>query len=330
MPVTKEMMKEALFDKSAIWMEFSKNSRQHPNLSHCFFEGEDRKYYFERIELYSQSHKKIGYDCKGKDNVISIWNKISKNPSFGNFNLSFFIDKDYEKRENYSFDKKVYITPSHSIENLYVNINSFQKLIEREFGLNVTDDDFKKVSTDFKNRYSEFQELIAPLNAFIISCNKSNLKINYNEFRINDFLEIKIDKISVLNEINFETLKDYYSEKMDKNIKNKKKNAFENQEVFNQYIDIVDNYFLKDLNDVINNKQSLIHGKMELYFLKEIIESLKQYNKNKKYFSTTRSGVYIDIQSKNILSNLSQYAYTPECLIKFIKHQFTKQALLML
>ncbi|WMW47704.1 DUF4435 domain-containing protein [Bacillus paralicheniformis] len=321
MAITKEFMKKSLKDKSVAWMDFSgKNSRDYPEFFHCFFEGEDRKYYLDRIEYYTHYtlESVVGYNCNGKDNVIQIWRKIVNNPKYKKISTAFFIDKDYGI-ESYKTDEKVYITPYHSLENFYVNTKSFEKLIVKEFELNPIDDDYNKVRQDFNSRHKEFQDLISPLNAFIISCLKVNLKINIQKFNIDDFMEIKIDGITVRNEINFDNLKKYYLKKLEADVKNKKRYAEDNLSYFKELIDKVECSFFRELQNVINNKDSLIHGKMELYFFKNIIESMKKYNTNNKYFSRNRSGVKVDIQSSNILSNLSQYALTPNCLVDFLK-----------
>ncbi|MGT8905296.1 DUF4435 domain-containing protein [Bacillus safensis] len=319
MAITKEFMKNSLKDKSVTWTEFLKNVK-HSNSIHCFFEGEDAKYYLDRVEEYtSYSLSDITvYSCDGKRNLLKLHKKISSYEEYNALSKAFFIDKDYGL-ETIEVDDQVYITPYYSIENFYVNQNSFKRLIIKEFGINIFEDDFKKVTEDFASQYKEFLKIISPLNAFIYSFLKAEEEIIIDKFRLADFIDIKVDTVIKLKDTGFDSLKTYYKEKLERDITRRKQHAENNLNKFNAVIDKVENDFFNNLQKVLDNKETLTHGKIALFFLIKFIEDLKLVNKKSNYFSRKRQSVYIDIQSNNILSNLSQYAQTTDCLIFFLK-----------
>jgi len=319
MAITKEFMRDSLNDKTVAWMEFSKNAKRSNSL-HCFFEGEDAKYYLDRVEKYtSYLFPDIStYNCDGKGNLLKLHKKISSYEEYKTLSKAFFVDKDYGL-EILDVDDKVYITPYYSIENFYVNTSSFKRLIMKEFGINTFDDDFKRVTEDFASQYKEFLNIISPLNAFIYSFLQFGEEIMIDKFKLGDFVDIKVDNVTKIRDTDFHSLKAYYKDKLERDIARGRPHAENNFKKFNAIIDKVENDFFDNLQKVIDNQETLTHGKMALFFLIKFIEDLKFVNSKSRYFSRKRKSVYIDIQSSNILSNLSQYALTTDCLILFLE-----------
>lgn len=258
---------------------------------------------------------------QGKKNVIILWKKIKDNFKFSKVLTSFFIDKDYETKIN-QYDNNVFETPYHSLENFYVRPETFKRIIIKEFGIYTIEEDYSKVVHDYNEKLSEYRRLLAGLNAFIICFNKLEVSINIDKFKISDFVDIDIRKLEIKKEMNFESLKIYYLEKLQNEVRQNKNHAKENLEKFLNVIGVVESMYQQELDNVIQNLDNLSHGKMELHFLKKIIENLKLLNGKKEYFSCKRDSVNLDINSKNILSNLSQHAFTPEDLKEFLE---TKQ-----
>ncbi|MCY7716080.1 DUF4435 domain-containing protein [Bacillus altitudinis] len=322
MTITKKFMKESLKETSVVWMDFSmKYAPFHgKNHIHCFFEGEDRKYYLDRIERYTNYSAKdiLSYDCKGKVKLLQIKKKIDSKSKYNKVVKAFFVDRDYGLHV-YDKDETIYETPYHSLENFYVNKDTLERLLIKEFGLNFIDSDFNKILNDFIDCHKSFQELMAPINAFIISFQELDSPIIINKFKIEDFVEISIQQIIKLKENTFDCLKEYYLDKLMQDVRRRKKNSEDNLDNFNQIIDKVNEGFFKNLSNIYMNRDTLIHGKFELYFFRKIIENLKCHNNNGQYFTRKLHNINIDIHSNNILSNLSQYALTPDCLIEFLK-----------
>jgi len=320
MSVTKEKMKASLKDKSSIWLTFSRtNYPKAKDSFHCFFEGEDRKYYIDRIEQYTnfKPERIIGYDCKGKDAVIELFKKIKSNEKYSSSSISFFVDRDYELDERIE-DNSLYQTAYHSLENCYVVPSAFANIVNIELGINNIDEDFEKVLIDYKDRIDEFKNIAVYLNTFIICFQKLGGQLEFEKLNISNFIDIGIENIKVKLDFSFEGIKAFYLSKLIKEVETGKKHSNENYEKFCSIIDRVEEIFDEELSIVKANLDTKIHGKMELYFLKKIIEDLKRLNKAGQYFSHKRDCIYIDEQSKNILSNLSKYAETPNCLIEFL------------
>lgn len=320
MPITKEKMKASLSDKSSVWLTFSRmNYPKSKDSFHCFFEGEDRKYYIDRIEQYTnfKSEKIVGYDCKGKKAVIELYKKIKSSEKYSSSAVGFFVDRDYELDEKVE-DVILYQTRHHSLENCYVVLDAFKKIVNKEFGINTIDEDFEQVLKDYKDRIEEFRNIVAYINTFIICFQKLGGQLEFEKININNFLAIGIETIRVKLDYSFKGIKDFYLSKLAKEIENGKKYSKENYDKFCLIIDSVEEIFDEELSIVKANLDTKIHGKMELYFLKEILGDLKRLNSSGQYFSYKRGCIYIDEQSKNILSNLSKYAETPNCLIGFL------------
>lgn len=73
----------------------------------------------------------------------------------------------------------------------------------------------------------------------------------------------------------------------------------------------------------INSNQSFninkdFRGKFLLIFLRKYINLLHSMNNSKK-FSIKYLQFYLDGNSNNLLSELSAFAETPECLIKYLE-----------
>ncbi|WJX08187.1 DUF4435 domain-containing protein [Bacillus cereus] len=328
MAITKQRMKESLQDKSVAWTQFSRvNFKHSPQAIHCFFEGEDRKYYMDRVEDISlyPLEEIIGYDCKGKENVISLWKKIKGTIKYKTAIVCFFVDRDYGlSHENY--DEIVYETPFHSLENFYVTRSTIQKILVKEFGINAIDLDYHKTLEDYENRLNEYRNILAKLNAFIISFQKIGAHLQIDKFKLNDFIQIGIEEIKILKDMSFENLKVYYFNKLNNEFKQGKKHSENNLRSFMEVIDSVEIMFKEEFEIVNNNIEKLSHGKLELYFLKKILEDLKKHNDKKSYFLFKRENISLDVNSKNLLSNLSKYAYTPKCLEEFITRYQNKDS----
>ncbi|WP_431810232.1 DUF4435 domain-containing protein [Lysinibacillus capsici] len=322
MSITKDKMKNSLKDKSSIWLTFSRtNYPKAKDSFHCFFEGEDRKYYIDRIEQFTsfKSEEIIGYDCKGKKAVIDVYKKIISTQKYSSSALGFFVDRDYELDEKIE-DSILYQTAYHSLENCYVVLSAFKDIVNKEFGINTIDEDFEKVINDYKDRIDEFRNIVAYINTFIICFQKLGGQLVLEKFNLSDFLDIGIESIQVKMDISLEEIKKYYLSKLTKDLEMNKKYSQENYDNFCSIISKVEEIFNDELLVVQTCLNTKIHGKMELYFFKKIIEDLKRLNKINKYFTHKRDCIYIEEQSKNILSNLSKYAETPNCLIAFLEN----------
>ena len=292
-----DKVKKKRKNAEAIFTKFIKNRDVFNKKIFCFFEGEDQKYYGIRIEKYADINEEniIFYSCGGKKQVLKLYDMLKKD--YSNVKKMFFIDKDFdEKNEN----AEIYTTPCYSIENLYVSENAFKRIIHKEFGINPIDNDYKKCLNDFKNRKKEFNSEITILNAWLYYQKdkikeKGQVNINYQNFKITHFFDIKIDSFKINKKITIELLKNEYKESYDIN-----------------ETDI--NEYKSKLID-----ENLLRGKYQIEFLKLILNDLIDKNKKRIYFETHLESVNLN-PNINILGTFSVYADTPRSLIEFLSN----------
>lgn len=201
----------------SIYTKFIKNREFFNKKIFCFFEGEDRKYYYVRIKKYSKISEDniISYSCNGKEQVLKLYDMLKK--EYRDVEKMFFIDKDFDEIKA---QKELYITPCYSIENHYVTNEAFSNILRCEFGMNDIDSDFKKCLHDFKNRKKTFNEEIKKLNAWLyyqkLKMHELGIvNISYQNFKIKRIFDIKIDKLDVKNSITSDLLKKQYKEAYD-------------------------------------------------------------------------------------------------------------------
>lgn len=223
----------------------------------CFFEGEDAKYYFPRIEKYSdyKYNKIIHYNCGGKKGVLKALSLVEKNDDHF-IAKAFFVDNDYETQKyNNSF---LYQTPCYSIENFYTSKEAFARILNREFGINTTERDFLKCCTDYSQRQQEFHNETMYLNSWL-ACQRfqeaiaDDKKVVLSDFKVSKlFYEISIDSVVCKEEINHEKL----------------------EKLFPQAIGIPEYEIENKMKDFKQGDMGkLFRGKFEIEFLRKIIDS---------------------------------------------------------
>lgn len=288
--------------KEVVFARYCQDKRKFNDCLFCFFEGEDIKYYSSRIEEYSgySFDKIIHYACGGKDGVLY---NLSKTKDDELYKRAFFIDKDYDC-DDIETSPHLYVTPCYSIENFYISNLAFKKLLNREFGINPTDEDMTKVSNDYNERLKEFNQCTLIMNAWL-ACQRTKEKemgkkdgIVLKDFKVSKlFSEISIDKITCKEEITIDKMKS----------------------LFPNFIEITDILMNEKIALFRNDQFGLLsRGKFQIDYLRKIIHSLILKNKNRDYFSKEYTSVRINPEV-NILSALSDYADTPQCLIEFLQ-----------
>lgn len=275
----------------------------------CFVEGEDSKYYRIRVELIT-SKEPYFIKCEGKQGVIDSYNKIKSSSDYNEYKLFFFVDSDFDEKIN---NIDIYETPCYSVENLYTTENSFRKILIDEFNLTDEDPDFQKCLDIFNKRASEFHETIIELNAWI-SClmdlNKrrdaeSKIKNNLKNLTFKrDIAQVFLDKVNPKWNLN--------------NIE-KKLNITES-------VDPED--LMKKVDEFINkgNYGLTFRGKFELEFFITLINRMQEdCNKDSSRFLFQKKGNCTLRLEGNVLSSLSHYALTPQCLTDYIEFIWTRE-----
>ncbi len=291
-----EDMRQARESANSVFIKFTDNKEYFSTHAFCFFEGEDGKYYNSRIRSYFSSYF-IPFAVGNKKEVLKLMNKIKSDNLYDKISKMFFIDRDYDLSMK-SADEDLYETPCYSIENLYACESCFQQIIQSEFGLNISDNDYTKCIKDFRLRFSEFNEGMIEFNSLVLFRRmKSNSNSNFK------FGSVKTNHL--------------YVSKIDKIIKSEK---------YNKTISDIMNALSINNDDLEHCKQDLVtkgsydvlfRGKNQLDFMISILNNLKELNNTTTYFESKLRCVKLNITS-NRLSELSQYAITPSCLTTFL------------
>ncbi|OUD31030.1 DUF4435 domain-containing protein [Flavobacterium sp. FPG59] len=259
----------------------------------CFYEGKDTHYYFPKInQIYKDNHHPI--ICGNKKSVIETFEKII--PKYNNLKTAFFIDRDFDEKIE---DEKLYCTPCYSIENLYCTESVLSRILKNEFMLHEIDDEYIFIINLFRQNQNEFHSAVKLFNAWYATAKekakKSNtiVNISLNEKFPKDFAVIKIGNIQSNYTLN--DIMDKYPDSIqvtEEELKDKLKNFEE------------------------NCNSCSFRGKYEIefftLFLKYLIEDANIKNK----FLKKKTKFSVD--SAQILSQLSQYSETPECLIVYL------------
>ncbi|MCR5786546.1 MAG: DUF4435 domain-containing protein [Acholeplasmatales bacterium] len=277
---------------SSIFMDFASYKNCFNTHAFCFYEGEDGKYYDNRIRNVI-GDKFIHLKAGNKNAVLHTMKLIKEKHEYDGVDLMFFVDRDMDfKMEEYN-NKDVYVTPCYSIENLYVCEESFGKILETEFGLNVTDSDYKNHIALFNRYYDSFCSMIFEYNALVYLKNKKKLGICID---VNTNHLVKID-------IGIGVLKGpRYDEKIDGLKKLISVTGDEIETAKNE---------LKNFGEI----KEVFRGKNQFDFMIQYLELLS-LRKN-ILFEKELNAIYLN-QVNNRLSSFSGYAKTPDSLIVFL------------
>ena len=151
-----------------------------------------------------------------------------------------------------------------------------------------------------------------------MACKKLNINVKVDELLgFNDF-DLNPSNLNIKKDIHLDSIQDIYLIILENNCKSNKKHANENFKEYNAYIE----YIKKEIENINSNQSFNINkdfrGKFLLIFLRKYINLLHSMN-NSKRFSIKYPQFYLDGNSNNLLSELSAFAETPECLIKYLE-----------
>ncbi len=304
MSVLVDSLRQDRTKASAIFMQFTRIYKKDNLAMFCFFEGEDSKYYGIRIRNIARPPKQPYYfNCDGKSGVLGVYRILSNRKRYEKAKAAYFIDRDFDKsiynRLNFQSSKPIYETPCYSIENFYTSVSCVSEILRSEFNLNETNEEeiFIKCINLYQKLQTELHAQVGLLNAYIACLKEKQVKLNLNNYNISDFVKINLAKIT--STYTLTTL-------------NKK---------FSHSITLSQD----ELNAQLSLLQSLecqksFRGKFEIDFLCKFLEQLKEKANigDKRYFSK-KYKVTFNFSRKTIISDLSQYADTPDCLMHYLE-----------
>jgi len=290
------------------YMEFTRVYSKFPDAMICLFEGEDVKYYGFRVEFYLKGYKWIPIECNGKKDVLELYRVISNHEEYSKANALFFIDRDFDEPIENIHRKYIYETPCYSIENFYASKDCFRSILVSEFKISefcANSQCHLNCLEAFEKVQSLFHNAIFFLNAWIKAHRKKERENKINRLNLNN---VNIDKIVLISLENIE--KQYSDDKL--NILFPEASTIDQQEIQSA----LDSFSGKNLTYEFR-------GKYEAEFVRLFLIKLREdRRKNTPKIFSKRGSVKLNISRKNIISELSQYADTPDCLEIFLTEKF--------
>ena len=295
--ISPEHMRTAHTDHSVAWMEFLQNKDE--NVTFCFVEGEEDLLYYEpRVHHRFPTHSYRMASCGGKRGVLRLRALVQEQSK--NSKCMYFVDLDFD---NPLGDPEVFETSCHSIENLYCTEESFTRIMTTEFRLSPTGSDFAKAMLLYSTRRQEFHDCATAVNAWIaVAVRRGDAaKLNLSNVKIDSFVDVTLGRVSP-------------------------KPCLTNvSELFPDCKGVTPEEFADQLDafSTVDAAQTF-RGKFELQFLIKMLRLIKGdvTSQSPQTFSQ-RYKVLLNI-SDNSLSELSQYATTPDSLVAYIERKYNQ------
>lgn len=282
-------------------------SKSEPNQIYCFFEGyEDKRYYGVRINLKTGKDFK-DFTCGGKDEVKKVASLIKSKVEYSDAITCFFIDKDYSEDTT---SENIYVTPCYALENFYISTSALKSILNSEFNMDEEEEDFNKIVDLYENLQVEFHKKLLVFNAWL-ACQSDiriqegtstyltideNTKKYFDKF-LNHTFQIKENIFDDLNDIT----------------------KLEN-DLFPSAPKVETNKLVNKIKSFENaNHGDIFRGKFEMKLLVTFLQKIKEEcgRQNSTMFSR-KYKCTLTFELVNIISTLSQYAYTPPCLNEFL------------
>jgi hypothetical protein len=292
-----EILRASRRKAQAVFMEFTRLYKQDPSALYCFFEGEDSKYYGVRIKNIIKPEKYFYFSCSGKDGVLGIHKMLSARKSYANVRAAYFIDRDFDKSIRERGLNEIYETPCYSIENFYTSVQCFSEVLRSEFKLLESDENFERCVSLYIKLQEEFHNAVELLNTWIACQRDKSSPLKIPEKILSRFVKIDLNQIT----------KNYGIDDLYERIKGAITISQEELDAR-----------LTELRS--STRQKSFRGKFEIEFLRKFLGKLiHEANKDNSHYFTRKVTVVLLLSEKNIISELSQYADTPDCLDSYLK-----------
>lgn len=298
------LLSDSRSSTSVKFLEFTRIAAK--DIVAVFFEGEDEKYYSGRINLIRSDIRWQGVKCGGKENVKNLRDKIKKHGTYKKYPCMFFVDSDFDNNHDIASLQDLYITPCYSIENLYISDNVFKRVMNAEFGLSDSAEDSEEYVNAIQ-KYSEckaqYLKAIADFNFFIREVRlmeKSGAldgKLNINNIDFGKLVKIECCSVHKLySKENYPTI----------------------------FSEIKDHHSVSIEGSILHFKsvsaEMWFRGKQHLEFFRTYLIKLKEdrCKKENRILFKSKGNVKLCLTKDNCISELSQYADTPDCLKDFL------------
>jgi hypothetical protein len=297
-----ERMREKRSSIAVKLIKLIKVYASNPGAVTCVFEGEDAKYYGIRLDSFLNGRERKNISCKGKGNLISLKKKVDLHEELSNANVLYFADRDFDLSD--ITGGNIYFTPCYSVENLYIEKPVLRRILLDEFGFCEIEDneDVNSILNIYEHLLFSAANALLHLSAWIMCQNKasksdSSIRLNLNNYDAGEFIDFDLE--NVFTKYDKEALKVKFPDSI---------------EIFSDEIDTAQR--LIEQGGIVKS----IRGKYLLDFFRAFLEKIRSEISNEDSFVITKKiKTKLTISKNNILSDLSQYAETPNCLTNFLR-----------
>jgi hypothetical protein len=207
------------------------------------------------------------------------------------------VDRDFDQSIYDMGISKIYETPCYSIENFYTSVQCFSEILKNEFKLTESDENFERCISLYTKLQEEFHDAVELLNAWVACHRDKSSKLNISDMSVLRFLHIDLNQSIAIYTIN-----DLYQMFPDMPI------------ISQQELDT------KKSELKLNTRQKSFRGKFEIEFLFAVLQKLmSEANQGNYPYFTRKVKVVLSLTKRTIISDLSQYADTPECLYNYLE-----------
>jgi hypothetical protein len=280
-----------------VFVEFTRLYKQYESALYCFFEGEDSKYYGIRIKNITRSDKDISLICNGKEGVLGIYRMLLSRSHYVNARTAYFVDRDFDQSIYDTGISGIYETPCYSIENFYTSVQCFSEILKNEFKLIESDENFERCISLYKKLQEEFHNAVELLNTWVACHRDKSSNLNISNLSVLRFIQVD------LNQANATYTIDYLH------------NMFPDIPVISQQ-----ELDAKKSELRATARQKSFRGKFEIEFLLVFLQKLmSEANQGKYPYFTRKIKVVLSLTKRTMISDLSQYADTPDCLYSYLE-----------
>ncbi|MEO0043528.1 MAG: hypothetical protein RL329_2976 [Bacteroidota bacterium] len=290
-----DMIRRREESANTAFITFNKHISQGKMGLFCFFEGKDSPYYVARIRMFFNGNY-YPIACSGKSKVLKINELIGFHKELEAYKTAFFVDKDFDPP---ILNPTIYETPYYAIENFYTHPKVFAEILKSELGFTEIEDSFNLCVQHYTHLQKEFHEAATLFNAWYAClidqrhAAKVQTGVSLGDTPL-PFVKIALTGISQNYDINLLRAKYPEALPIDNQIVETKKAAFSSQD-----------------------KGKIFRGKFELDFMLKILTAFIDDSKTTKKFITRP--IKYHITNTQAISQFSQYAETPVCLINYLK-----------
>ena len=294
-------LRQARTDYTVAWLKFIKSYPSDPLALFCFFEGDDVKYYGIRIDLRVRPQRKYYLVCNGKGGVLRLATLVAERyPASWR---AFFVDRDFDEVIEAIAGSQIYTTPCYSVENMYVTKSCFGNILRSEMKIDNDDGtgaDLEASLAKYEATMNQVLDACTLLNAWLFvqrqkekECGSKRLDID--GLNLTRWVSLSLSGVAAGYDLSS------IAEK------------FPNQHA-------VSGADLSTAFDDLGTSDRILtyRGKWLLTLFRVFVTLLTQDACQRTPVLFSRKYKAKLALSGNVLSDLSQYADTPHCLVKYL------------